>query len=432
MSALEKTDLSKALVSLHAGQDGALPIAGTALKRFEEIGLPSPRAENWKYTNFERALRGRDFSVAGNSPLPDRLPTLLAEPNGRFAFVNGGLHEVAAAQNLPEGGYLGSLTKAPAKLAEHFKSLLGSLNDEAEQDGGLASLNGAFARDLLCLYLPKNSKLPGTIELTSLGGLDQADALFHPRILVHLEQGAEASLAELHEGLGRRSYFSNSVSEIFLSEGANLTHLRVQNDALEALHTANLKVDIARDATYRSYSLILGAALHRQDIEVDLKGEGAEVFLDGGYLLKGRQHADTRSVITHSSGHTNSHETYKGALSDQARKAFQGKIIVAEGAAKSDGRMLNKTLLLSEEAEIDSKPELEIYNDDVQCAHGATAGAVDEDALFYLRARGLDETRAKALLIEAFLAETIEDFPMADATAPLLERTRAWLDRVEG
>lgn len=405
-----------------------------AAERFRAQGLPHRRLEAWKYTDLPRALKDREYLPAQRQePVSlDAVPALTGDqPVARLVFVDGLYRpELSRTADLPEGVRLLSLAQALEREPALLEGRLGSLTGD---DGGddpqlsLLALNAALLDDGLLLLVEPGVALDGRIELVQLGGLAEQPVFHCPRHLVVLGEGASATLVERIQGRGPTGSFANAVTEILLGERAALTHLRLQEANLEAIELAATRVRLATEARYEAFTLTLGAALSRHELLIRIEGEGAHVALNGAYLLRGSQHGDTTSRIEHSVPNTSASETYKGALDDQARGVFQGMILVERDAQKTDGRMLNKTLLLSDKAEIDVKPELEIYADDVQCAHGATAGELDDAALFYLRSRGLDQRRARALLIEAFLTEAIETLSDEGLRAPLLARVQAWL-----
>lgn len=427
-------------------QQGTAALPGTALpwlsarraaaaERFRALGLPHRRLEAWKYTDLPRALRERSYVPAQRlEPASlDAVPALTEdEPLARLVFVDGLYRaELSRTAELPDGVRLLSLARALEREPALLEGRLGALT---EGDGGedpqqsLLALNAALLDDGLVLLVEPGVQVPGRIELVQLGGLSEQPAFHCPRHLVVLGAGAKATLVERVQGLGPTGSLANAVTEIRLDAGASLVHLRLQEAGSEAIELATTRGSLAAEARYEGFALNLGAALSRHELLFVLEGEAAHVSLNGAYLLRGSQHGDTTTRIEHRVPNTSASETYKGALDDQARAVFQGMILVERGAQKTDGRMLNKTLLLSDKAEIDSKPELEIYADDVQCAHGATAGEIDADALFYLRSRGLDGRQARALLIEAFLAEAIETLSDEGLRAPLLARVRQWLE----
>jgi Fe-S cluster assembly protein SufD len=265
----------------------------------------------------------------------------------------------------------------------------------------------------------------GTLVLASLGsGASERPVAFHPRHAVRLAEGASLTLIEASVGHGE--YLHNPVLEICVEEGATLTHLRLQHESRTAFHMSTLYADVAARGTYDSFSLTLGARLARMEVHARLGGEHAAVHLNAAQLLAGTQHADFTTVVSHEAPHCISRQTVKNVLSGRARGVFQGKIAVARGAQKTDGYQMNQALLLSPDAEVDSKPELEIFADDVKCSHGATVGALDAEQLFYLRSRGIGEADARAILVRAFLAEALDPITHEAGRAALESAVDGW------
>ncbi len=394
-----------------------------AMARFREIGFPTTRQETWKYTAL-RQLAKLTPALETLRPSLDRAPALLAESTAhRLVFVNGLFRaELSDLGSLPEGARIANFAEA----ADH-EALFAQ-----DEDSAFALLNTALFQDGALIALDKGVVLEQPVLLTFVSIDESEGRSSHPRIALRLGENSQATVIEHHIGYGEGLGLTNLVSQIDLAAGAQLKHVTVQAEQAGGQHIATRRVTLGRDAHYGSYGAALGAGLSRSEITVGLDGEGSSCALDGTYLLAGEQHGDLTSTIHHRAPHTTSRETVKGALAGKARGVFQGKIIVHPGAQKSDGRMLNKTLLLSDKAEIDSKPELEIYADDVQCAHGATAGELDAEALFYLRARGIPEERARALLVEAFLADVIELCPVVDLQDVLRSTAGDWLAAASG
>ncbi|MCB9981634.1 MAG: Fe-S cluster assembly protein SufD [Rhodospirillales bacterium] len=246
-----------------------------------------------------------------------------------------------------------------------------------------------------------------------------------PRLKIVLEQGAQATIIERHEGEG--AYWKNMVTEIELGRGAHLHHIRIQNDAPEAVHTNMVSFKVARDALYNGFSLNSGAKLSRHEIHAVIDGQNAEISFNGVNLLAGEQHGDTTILIEHQAPHSRSNQFYRSLLDDKARGVFQGKVHVHQKAQKTDAYQLSNALLLSPEAEMDTKPELEIYADDVKCSHGATTGQLDEQPLFYLRQRGLNEAQARFLLIQSFVDEVVDKIVDEKIRDQILKETEKWL-----
>ncbi|WP_366556545.1 Fe-S cluster assembly protein SufD [Aquibaculum sediminis] len=413
-----------------AGIDWLDDFRAQGLEQFRASGLPGPRLESWKYTNLPRALRDRSYTPAASAQRTslDRVASLLPAESARLrlVFLDGRFSpDHSQLAGLPDGVTLAPLSQVLRDTPQRLEGLLQAA--EYDRERTLQALNDALFDEGLLLSVASGIQLDTPVEVIFVGGTSEAAVESHQRLVVSIGRGAQATLVEHHQSVGSGHGLLNLVSDIHVAAGAGLTHLRVQETGKESVHLAGTHLQLERDARYRSLAFTSGAALSRHEIDATLLGENADITLDGAYLLRGRQHGDTTSVIRHTVPHTAARQTYKGALDDRARGVFQGRIVVEQDAQKTDGRMLNKTLLLSEKAEIDSKPELEIFADDVQCAHGATAGELDADALFYLRSRGLSQEGARALLVEAFVAELIEDFPLEALRPALLERLQHWL-----
>ncbi len=255
---------------------------------------------------------------------------------------------------------------------------------------------------------------------TGIGGEHQ-----NPRLKVVLEEGAQATIIERHEGTG--AYWKNMSTEIVLGAGARLEHIRIQNDAMDAVQTNMVHITMERDSYLNSFSLNIGGKLTRHDIHAVLNGSGAECAFNGVNLLRGAQHGDTTILVEHNAPHCRSNQFYRTILNDRARGVFQGKILVQKSAQKTDGYQLSNTLMLSDKAEMDTKPELEIYADDVKCSHGSTTGQLDVEQLFYLRSRGLSEHQARKLLVQAFVDEVVDNVSRETKQEHIKEIVGKWL-----
>ena len=396
--------------------------------RFAALGLPSPRQESWKYTNL-RALQRIDFAPGTDTPVSvDRLPSLL--PSGsaghRLVFVNGRFRaDLSDTAELPAGVAVGGLAEALERSPEALAGQLGRIANGADQP--FLALNTAMLRDGLLLRVGRGVMVEAPIEIVMIGAAPRGPIAYHPRHLILLEPGSQVTVIEHHVSLGEGATFGNAVAEIEVGAGAVLNHYTLQAEGLAAFQVTTRHVRLDQDAHYDAFGLSVGGRLTRNEISVRLEGSGSECRLNGAYLMRGRQHCDNTTLIEHLVPGTSCREVFKGVLDDEARGVFQGRIVVHPEAQKSNGHQLSKALLLSDRAEIDVKPELEIFADDVQCSHGATAGALDGDALFYLRSRGIPDARARRILIEAFLAETINSIAAEGLCPALMSGVVAWL-----
>lgn len=365
-----------------------------ALEAWQAAGLPSRRDEAWKYTDVAR-FGVADFPLADPPARPAEAPAAFGD-SLRLVLTNGFLADLPT--KLPEGLSIRRLGGAPVP------SELGRLLPR--QGKSFAAMNGALFTDGLELRVAAGTRVERPLELLSLGQADEAALAFHPRLLVVLEAGASLTLVERHHGSGR--YFSNCVTEIALAEAASLSHLLLQDTPSEAVHLSLTALVLEARAAYQGVAVQLGGQLSRLELLPLLAGEGASFAIDGAYVGHRHQHLDNTTLVVHRAPRCSSRQVFKGVLDDHARGVFQGSVLVERGAQKTDGHQLSKALLLSDTAEMDAKPELEIYADDVKCGHGATVGDIDETALFYLRARGIDLPTARQMLIDAFLAEVVD------------------------
>ena len=406
-----------------------------SISKLSDLGLPGPQLESWKYTSL-RALDKADFRFSPHEFGPakiDKVPSLLPSVTGshRLVFLDGHFNkELSSIAALPEGAVLdslgGQLAREPAWLEAHLAS--------GEEEDALTALNSAMMAEGFVLRLAAGINLVEPVEIIHLSNAPAAGGAlaYHPRNLILLEAGAQATILEHHSGLGEAANFANIATEVVLGEGALLRHYKLQNEDQSAYHLANAKVRVGKAASYDAFTLSIGAKISRNETQVRLEGEGASCHLNGAYLMRGKQHCDNTTQIDHLVPGTSCREIFKGVIDDEARAVFQGRIVVHPDAQQTNGHMLSKVLLLSDRAEIDAKPELEIYADDVLCSHGATAGDLDHDALFYLRSRGIPEDQARAMLIEAFLAEAINAIAAEGLCPALMTSVGHWLADREG
>ncbi|HVZ10793.1 Fe-S cluster assembly protein SufD [Rhodopila sp.] len=370
--------------------DSALRAA--AADAFRAVGLPGARSgrrsEAWKYTSLRPVAETKFRTAAPRHPAEPILAGLPRLDAPRLLFVDGTLSDMSQAEphvdvacfsDQPDFGTLTWPDREP-----------------------LVALNTMLAEDGASLHVPANQD-GGTIQLVHIA---TTDADLHPRHSIRLDPGAMLTLVEISAGAG--PYLLNTVMEIHVADGAHLTHVRLQDESLAAFHVSTTYADIGTDATYDSFTLNIGARLSRTEVHANLAGERATAHLNAAQLLAGTQHADFTSVVGHLAPNGTSRQTVKNVLSGRSRGVFQGRIEVARAAQKTDGYQMNQALLLSPDAEVDSKPELEIFADDVKCSHGATVGELDAEQLFYLRSRGVAEADARAILVRAFLSEALD------------------------
>ena len=334
-----------------------------AYEAFANQGFPTPRNEDWKYTNVSSVVSGK--WIVDSRPV--------------------------SASDVP-------------------LDLLGKFNFDRN---GFAALNLAFA-DVRVVRIPKDTSTAEPIVF-EFGG-EEGKVAF-PHIVVIAEAGSKATIVETYASPA--ASFTNAAIQIVVEDNANLTHYRVQKDAPVAFHYGVTEVTVGRGSSYNSTNINLGGALSRHDIEVKFTAEGGEAWVDGLYMLNGTQHHDTHSIIDHQVPNCLSHQTYKGVLNEKSRAVFNGKVFVRENASGTDAQQQNKNLLLSNDARVDTKPQLEIFNDDVKCSHGATVGQLEEEELFYLLTRGLPETLARNLLTYGFAEEVINKIEIEEIKTEL-------------
>lgn len=384
-----------------------------ALARYEALGMPTRRIEDWKYTNLEGLLAIAFEPAGGEGALPDLGE--LADAH-RVVLVDGCFRpELSAPGPLPAGVYLGSLAAAladPVRLAalEPHLAGLASVQPETPSEIGksaIAALNDALFEDGVVLLVPDGVALDRPVQVIVTTSDAARPVANHSRLLAVLGRQSEAALVVAHRSSSSEATLASWVAEFALGEGARLRALTVQEEGPHAYHFATMVGRVGRDARLATIELDLGGQLVRREVRATLEGTGAHAGLLGLYIANGRQHVDIATFIDHAVPGTTSEETYKGILDGHAHGVFSGKVLVRPDAQQTDAKQTSRNLLLSRDAVVDTKPQLEILADDVKCSHGATIGQLSEDALFYLRARGIGETEARAMLTLAFAEEVL-------------------------
>ncbi len=409
------------------GRAGELRRAAAAA--FAAHGLPHRRVEEWKYTDLRAILRDAPPLAGPVDAAAEAEATFRAVsvPGARrILFVNGTLAPGASALTGLEAG-LSVVTLGEALAANHGAAERIGVLAPQTYDGPLA-LNTAFLGEGLVVHVAAGAKISAPLHIAHVVTEDAPTASYG-RLVVVVEDGAELTLVESFQGRDGVAYQTNSALELFVGDEAHVDYVRTQEEGDAALHLGTVMLEIGRDAQFHSFGLTTGAQASRVSLYGKFAGTGAHAGLRGATLLTKRQHADITLLLDHAVAHCESRELFKTVLADESRGVFQGKIVVRPDAQKTDGRMMSRALLLGEACEMDNKPELEIFADDVQCGHGATAGELDEDLLFYLKARGIPQKEAEALLVQAFVGEAIE-FVENDALRDLLiARAETWLKK---
>jgi Fe-S cluster assembly protein SufD len=396
--------------SFAANGGGAAPawvrdLRAAGIARFSEAGFPTTRQEEWRFTSVAPIVE-TPFAPAGATAEPaarEVEPAWLPVDRAvRLAFVNGRFAPALSSVRVPAGVSAGSLAAALADPGQRVEPHL-----SAGEHNAFAALNAAFLRDGALIRVGAGVDLAEPLQLLFLSVPGAGPTVSHPRTLVLVERGARASVIEGYGGLGGGRYWTNAVTDVVVEDDAHLELTRVQRETAGACHVATTRSRQGRGSVLRFHPVVLGAALARHDITAVLDGPGAELVLNGLYLLAGQQHADHHTVIDHAQPDCQSHEFFNGVLDGAARGVFNGRIVVRPGAQRTDSKQTNHNLVLSEEARADSQPQLEIYADDVKCTHGATLGPLDPKELFYLQSRGLAPAEARALLTYGFGAEIL-------------------------
>ena len=425
-----------------------------AFARFWKLGFPTVHDEDWRFTNVapiagaafelprsagrasgaEAGLEtakavalpaGPEAALAGTASA-DLRPCFLEDTACRLVFVNGrfvpGLsHAGAAPAQATVTNLAAELARGGAAVEQHLARY-----EDFEADA-FTALNTAFLEEGAYVLVPRNTVLEKPIYLLYLSAGGERPQMTHPRNLIVVEEQAQATIVEDYVSLGGGIFLSNAVTELVAAESSVVEHYLLEREDRQAYNISTLRIQQGRNANVASHSMLLGGALVRNNVHPVLEGEGGECLINGLFLGGGRQHMDNYMKVEHQAPHCGSRQFYNGILDEQAHGVFHGRIIVHRGAQKTDAKQTNRNLLLSDHAQIDTKPQLEIYADDVKCTHGATIGQIDEEALFYLRARGLPEPEARALLLFAFANQSLERMKSPGVRAWLSRMANAWL-----
>ncbi len=392
-----------------AGAPWLARIREQAIERFATLGFPTTREEEWRFTSvapiartaFEPAVPdGRGVRAADLERLLFTAPNLvqLVFVNGRYA---SGLSRIALPRGVAAGSLAEALQGGSAEVEQHLARYA------AFDQHAFAALNTAFLEDGAFVRIPKGTVLETPLHLIFISTTAAAPSVTHPRNLVLAERDSQATLIETYIGIGEQVTFTNAVTEIVAGENAVIDHYKLQLEPVNSFHVAMLQVQAGRSGNVSSHLVSIGGALVRQDSGIVLS-EGTEATLNGLYLVSGDQHVDNHTAIDHAKPHGTSHEVFKGILDGRSSAVFNGRILVRPDAQKTDSKQTNKNLVLSEEAVINTKPELQIFADDVRCTHGATIGQLDAEALFYLQSRGIGRSEARDLLVLAFARDIID------------------------
>jgi Fe-S cluster assembly protein SufD len=410
------------------GDDAVASQREAAFALFAKEGLPHRRIEEWKYTDLRALMReAKPLADPPDAQAKSRAKTAAAflgdVETRRLVFVDGAfVPELSDLAALEPGLAVGSLADA---LAEADPAALAHLGKLVPKGDLAVALNTAFMGDGAVIRIAPGATIERPLHLCFVSS--QKPAASFVRSLMVVAPGARAMLIESHEGPSGSDYQVNAVLELVVGDGAHVDHVKVIADGSEALHVSTLAAAVGAKARFNAFTFTMGGAVARNQIFLNFDGEETVAGVRGATLIRGRQHADTTLVANHIARGCQSREVFKTVLDDEAHGVFQGRIIVRHGAQKTDAKMMTRALLLSDRAEADNKPELEIFADDVQCGHGATSGALDDELKFYLMARGIPAAEAEALLIQAFLGEAIEGIEHAGLREALTDCVLGWL-----
>jgi Fe-S cluster assembly protein SufD len=378
-----------------------------AFVRFCEMGFPTTRMEDWRFTNLA-AIARTEFELASNGSHPVTSAQIashrMTDTACRLVFVNGRFApELSSRESLPDGSVVRSLAEQIAESPEAIEPYLGRyLNIERD---AFCALNSAFMEDGAYIHVRRGKIIEAPLHLLFVSAASDRATMNHPRNLIVAEDSSQLTVVEHYLSLDGGTTLSNAATELVAGDNAVVSHYRIERESLQGFHISTLRIQQGRGSNVASHSLLIGGALVRNNVHPVLMGEGAECLINGLFIGDGSQHLDNYMLVEHASPHCGSRQFYSGILDDHAHGVFHGRIIVHRDAQKTDAKQTNRNLLLSDDAQIDTKPQLEIFADDVKCTHGATIGQIEDQALFYLRSRGIDEVSARQLLLLAFASE---------------------------
>lgn len=393
-----------------------------AIKSFEAVGFPTPSDEAWKSINLSVLTKPYRQSTAGAGAISAEVvkDALLGIDAWTIVFVDGFYNKAFSdLSEIPTGLTVTSIADA---IQSESSILTGHLSSVADLDHAFTALNTAFLKDGALVHVARNVAIERPVHVLYLSTSSDEPSVSYPRSLFVAEENSQLTVVETFAGIGSGSYVSNHVAEIIVGDRAVVDHYKVGLEGDEALHVANQLVRQGKASSFSSHSISIGGAFVRNDVSSALDGEACESTINGLYVLNGEQHCDNYTLLEHRKPGCPSHELYKGILDDSARAIFRGKIHVHQIAQQTDAYQQNQNILLSENARINTKPQLEIYADDVKCSHGATIGQIDDDALFYLQTRGISRQTAHRMMLEAFAADVLGKIKIKNLRNALTDR----------
>ncbi len=395
---MEMSDLLQRLIQ-KPSNDNFETVRGVAFSIIEERGLPSRKNEEYKYTNLSKILERNFGDFVGNmessTDLSSLIPTL---SDNQLVFVNGILSEELSNYNLPEEITISTIEDSKGLVAQNL---------DAKSDEFLL-LNTSSLNTGIAINIAKSAVIETPVVLVHITDSSKNQAVAHPRVLINGAENAQATVAEIFIGVGDALSFTNAVTEINCASSSNISYIKIGNENTNQLHVGNAKVNVAEKAVFNAYTLNFGGKMVRNNLHISLNGSHSEANLDGLYVTDNKEHIDNHTVVDHKVPNCNSNELYKGIMNGSSKGIFNGKIYVRQDAQVTNAFQSNKNILLSDNATINTKPQLEIWADDVKCSHGCTTGKLDKEQLFYLRTRGIGEHSAKLMLLDAYANEVIE------------------------
>ena len=403
----------------------------SAIDNFSKLGFPTLRDEDWRFTNLAPISKSK-FKISENGSgdiSPGDVEKFLFKKLDSYnlVFVNGKYRsDLSKLENIQDKVLISSLSEAASKNGDIVSKYFGKfLNIDTE---AFNALNTAFFQDGVFVYAPKSTVLDKPIHAIYISNSEEQNVL-NPRNLIIIEDNCELKIIEHYVSLLDSVYLSNVISEIYIGENSTLEHYMLEFESKNSFNISTLRAEQKRNSNLNSHSVLLGGAIVRNNVHPVLSGEGCNSLINGLYMSRGNQHMDNFMKVEHVSAHCDSRQFYNGVLDDRSKGVFHGRIIVHEGAEKTDAKQTNRNLLLSDTAQIDTKPQLEIYNDDVKCTHGATIGQMDENAIFYLQSRGIPKKEAQAIMLKGFTGESFSNMSIEPVRTYLEKVASDWFEK---
>jgi Fe-S cluster assembly protein SufD len=381
-----------------------------AIENFSKLNFPNTKDEEWKYTNISPLLNYKFISAKKDSD--DKKIDISSflfskDEHSVITFINGIYSEKSSKiKDLPDGVVIDNLLAVEKNNPELVKKYFGKF--ASTNDNIFTALGTAFVSDGVFIHIPDNKVIEDIIHVLYITDTNEEIIVVQPRNLIVAGKNSQATVIEHYLSLTDSTYFTNSVTEVIAEENSFIDHIKLQEESRNAFHISRMEIDQERNSNFTSHAISFGAQISRNDINARFNDEGGECTLNGLFLTEDKQLFDTHTLIDHAMPHCNSHEHYKGILNDKSRGVFNGKVMVRKDAQKTNAFQQNNNIILTKDALVNTKPQLEIFADDVKCSHGATVGQLDMDAMFYLKSRGIGDDAAKAILIHAFASDVVK------------------------